>query len=914
MRIRSRLEGLVFVAFAVLVIAAVFVPAGAQAQQGTITGQVTDAETGAPVSDAAVEALGAAGPVASNAEGRFSLAVAAGTHSVVVTVIGYETTRLDGIQVDAGGTANVDISIRSQALLLNPVVVTASRRQEKALDAPASIATVSEADVARIAAVTVAEHVKTLPGVDAVQTGIAQGTLVARGFNNVFSGTLLTIIDNRYARVPSLRFNAYQMLPTTDLDIDRIEFSLGPGAALYGPNASNGVMHIITSSPIDRQGTTISLAGGERSVFHGQFRTSHSPSESFGLKISGQYQRGTDWEYDDLGEAQARMAGCSICTRNYDSERYSADARLDFRFAGDGSFIVNGGTSVLASGVDMTGIGAFQVKNWAYNFAQARLSKGRLFAQAFLNMTDSGGDPNAPAQDGTFGLRTGAAVVDQSRTMAAQFQYGFDIGSWQSFTYGVDWQRTDPRTGGTIFGRNENDDMISEVGTYLHSETSLGDRIDLVTAIRLDDHNRLTDVNISPRAALVFRPADDQNFRFTYNRAFATPTTTNLFLDIIAAQIPLSPLPIAYNIRALGVPSGGFTFSAQCPGGLMSYCMRSPFAPGQPLPANAAALWAGLLDMLPAILPANFVPFADLLKNLLQSPGALPGDPAIGTVLRRLNQAAIDPADAFPLDNSPVESIADLTSTINNTYEVGYKGLINDRVLLSADVYFSRVENFVGPLRVVTPNVFFDPESTTAFVVHRLAPLIQAGLVTLEQLKPIVEGVAQLPLGTIVPDQVDAPDLLVTYRNFGEVDFWGADLSAQILASDRLRISASYSFQSDECFDFNQDGGCTTSDDIALNAPSHKGSVGFVFDDQTSGFSFGGRMRMTTAFPMNSGVYIGNVDGYSVLDASIGYRLPFQPGTHVSLTANNLLNNLHQEFVGAPEIGRMLLARVRYDF
>lgn len=912
MRIRS--EGPGIVALAVLVIASSFVPADAQAQQGTITGVVTDAETGAPVADAAVEALDAAGSVASNAEGRFSLTVAAGTHSVVVTVIGYETTRVDGVRVEAGGTANLTISLRSQALLLNPVVVTASRRQEKALDAPASIATVSGADVARVAAVTVAEHVKTLPGVDAVQTGIAQGTLVARGFNNVFSGTLLTIIDNRYARIPSLRFNAYQMLPTTDLDIDRIEVSLGPGAALYGPNASNGVMHIITSSPIDRQGTTISLAGGERSIFHGQFRTAHSPSESFGLKISTQYQRGNDWEFNDPGEAQARMAGCSICVRDYESERYSADARLDFRFAGDGSFIVNGGTTTVAKGVDMTGIGAFQIKDWAYNFAQARLSKGRLFAQAFLNMTDSGGHPNAPVQDGTFGLRTGATVVDQSRTMAAQFQHGFDIGSWQSFTYGIDWQRTEPRTAGTIFGRNENDDIIAEVGTYLHSETSLGDRIDLVTAIRLDNHNRLADANISPRAALVFRPADGQNFRFTYNRAFATPTTTNLFLDIIAAQIPL-PGGLSYGVRALGVPSsGGFTFGAQCPGGLMSYCMRSPFAPGQALPANAAALWPGLLELLPSLLPPSFAPFAGPLQSLLQNPGARPGDPMIGTVFRRLDQSAIDPADAFPLDSSPVESIADLTPTINNTYEVGYKGLINDRVLLSADMYFSRVENFVGPLRVITPNVFFDPASTTEFVIHRLAPLIQAGAVTLEQIRPIVEGVARLPLGTIVPDQVDSHDLLVTYRNFGEVDFWGADLAAQILASDRVRINAAYSFQSDECFDFNEDGNCTSSDDIALNAPNHKGSLGFVFDDPAAGFSFGARMRMTTAFPMNSGVYIGDVDGYSVLDASIGYRLPFQPGTHVSLTASNLLNNLHQEFVGAPEIGRMLLARVRYDF
>lgn len=887
-----------FPALLALAAAAIASAAPARAQQGTITGQVADAETGEPLSGAAVEALGEGEPQGTNEAGRFTLSVAPGTHSVIVTLIGHETTRVDGIGVEAGGTTEVMISMRSQALVLNPIVVTASRRQEKALDAPASITTVSASEVARTAATTVADHVRAVAGIDAARTGIASGTLVARGFNNVFSGALLTIIDNRYARVPSLRFNLYSVFPANDLDIDRIEVSLGPGAALYGPNASNGVMHLITPSPIDRPGSSISLAGGERSFFHGQFRTAHAVSDRFGFKVSSQYSRGNDWEYADTLE---------VVSRDYFSERYTADARMDFRFGDDGELIVNGGTSTLGSGVEMTGIGAAQVDGWGYNYGQMRLSKGRLFAQFFLNQSDSGADVGTA--EGTFLLRTGQLVVDQSRTMALQFQYGFDLGSRQSFTYGVDWQRTEPRSGGTIFGRNEDDDLITESGAYLHSETSLGDKVDLVTAIRIDDHDRLTDVNTSPRAALVFKPTENQNFRLTFNRAFATPTSTNLFLDIVAAQIPLDPLPLGYDIRALGVPDGGFTFSARCPGGHMGYCMRSPFAPGQ-LPANAVVLWEGLLQLLPSLYPA-LAPVIDLLKM----PGALPNDPAIGTVFRRLDQAAAETGgDPFPIDNMAITDIADLTSTISNTFEVGYKGLLGGRVLLAADVYHSRVENFVGPLRVITPNVFFDPASLQAFVTGRLSPLIQAGLVSAQDVATIVQTAAGIPLGTVTPDQVDTGDLLVTYRNFGDVSFFGADLSAQILASDRFRINVGYSFSSDECFDFDEDGDCTSTNDIALNAPSHKAAAGFVFDDQTSGFSAQGRVRVTDGFPMNSGVYIGTVDGYGVLDAGLGYRLPFQPSTHLSLTANNLLDDRHREFVGAPEVGRLLLLRVRHDF
>ncbi len=878
---------------------ALLVPSAATAQSGTISGIVTDAETGEPLADAAVEVLGAASVAGTNSEGRFQVqGIEPGSYSIVVTLIGYETTRLDGVGVNVDAGATVTIAMRSRALVLNPVVVTASRRQEKALDAPASITTVSAAEVARTTASTVADHVRALPGIDAAQTGISQGTVVTRGFNNVFSGSLLTIIDNRYARVPSLRFNAYSLFPTNDLDIDRIEVSLGPGAALYGPNASNGVMHIITPSPIDRPGSAVSLAGGERSLIHGQLRSAHRLSDNFGFKISGQYQRGNDWEYVDPVE---------IFARDYANERYSVDARMDFRFAEDGNFVLSGGTSNLVNSLEMTGIGAAQVKGWGYNYGQARLSKGRFFAQGFYNRTNSGqDDANCRGPDcNTFLLRTGDAVVDQSSTMALQFQYGFDAGSWQSFTYGVDWQRTEPKSGGTIFGRNEDDDIIAEVGAYLHSETSLGDRVDLVTAIRIDDHNRLSDPNISPRAALVFRPAEAQNFRLSFNRAFSTPTSTNLFLDIVAQRLTFGDIALG-DVRALGVPAGGYTFSRGCEatGGLMGYCMRSVFAPGQVLPANAVALWPALLQLLPALDPA-----LALIVPLLGDPGSFPGDPAVATIFQTLD---LETAEFVP-GGGPT-NIGDLTSTIYNTFEVGYKGLLGDRVLLAADLYYSQVENFVGPLSPVTPTVFLEQSSVADFLRHRLAPLLQAGLLSDQVIVDIATNAAALPLGMVTPDQVDTPDIFLTYRNFGDVDYIGADLAAQVLVSDRFRLNFNYSFVSEECFDFNSDDSCASSQDIALNAPSHKGALGFTWDDQTSGFTAQARVRATDGFPMNSGSYIGTVDGYSVIDASLGYRIPALPSAQISLTANNLLNNVHREFVGAPEIGRLVMTRLRYDF
>ena len=871
----------------------------AAAQQATISGRVVDAETGDPVAGATVEVQDQGAQAETDGAGEFSVAVAPGAHTLIVTLIGYETGRVDNVRASAGATERVEVSLRSRALMLNPVVVTASRRQEKALEAPASIAVVSSDEMERTVVATPAENLKGLAGIDMVQTGITQSNIVARGFNNVFSGTLLTIVDNRYARIPSLRFNAHNMMPVTDLDIDRIEVSLGPGAALYGPNAASGVMHIITASPIDRPGSSVSLAGGERSVFHGQFRTAHSLADgAFGFKVSAQYFRGNDFEYNDPEEPPN-------VERDFLNARWSADARMDFRFAGDAELVLNGGVNTAVKSIELTGIGAAQADGWGTQYFQARFNKGRLFAQAFLNQTDSGGD--------TYLFRTGDAVVDRSRAMALQAQYGFNLGSFQSFTYGVDWQRTEPRTEGTITGRNEDDDLISEIGGYVHSETALGDKVDLVAAIRVDDHSRLADPHISPRAALVLKPSEDQTFRLTFNRAFGTPTSNNLFLDILAGRSDIIPGLLSYDVRALGVPAGGFTFDNQCQGGHLSMCMYSPLAPGQQLPANAAAFYDPLLSNL-ARLDAALAP----LVPVLAMPGSRPTDPALATVFRRLNQAAGPNDPLFALDNTKPASIAELQSTINNTYEVGYKGFLGDRLLLAADLWYADVKDFVGPLRIETLNVFFEPTSLKAFLDSRLAGLVAAGVMdaaTAAGTATLITGLAaQIPVGSVVPDQVQSSDLIVTYRNFGEVNYWGADLAAQFLASDRLRINGSYSHQSQECFDFNEDGNCRSADDIALNAPNHKGSLGMTFDDRAAGFSFNARMRMSAGFPMNSGVYIGDVDGYTVLDAGLSYRLPFQPNARVSLSASNLLNNLHQEFIGAPELGRLLLARVRYDF
>ncbi|MDX1661062.1 MAG: carboxypeptidase regulatory-like domain-containing protein, partial [Gemmatimonadota bacterium] len=261
------------------------------AQTGTISGRVVDAETGDPLRGATVQVVRPGGAEVAGApsgeDGGFRFEVAPGTYSVVVTLLGHETRRLDGIRVSADARRPVTVALVERAVALNPIVVTASRTEESRIEAPATVAVVEREEIREQSAPTVVDHVKGQVGVDVSQTGIQQSNVVTRGFNNVFSGALLVIQDYRYARVPSLRVNAYNLIPTTNLDLDHVEVVLGPGAALYGPNSASGVLHMLSTSPIDDPGTTVSLAGGEQEIFQGIARHASKIGDNAVFAIRG---------------------------------------------------------------------------------------------------------------------------------------------------------------------------------------------------------------------------------------------------------------------------------------------------------------------------------------------------------------------------------------------------------------------------------------------------------------------------------------------------------------------------------------------------------------------------------------------------------------------------------------------------
>ena len=914
-----------------------------------LSGAVSDGD-GNPIVGANVVLEGAAltegkTGVSSDENGRFVLTdIPINTYVLRITHIGFSELVLTDVSVD--GDNELELVMSDELIFIDQSVVSASRRREKILDAPASVSVIYAEDIRAQPVSTVAEHIRDLPAVDFAQTGLAQANVVARGFNNIFSGAMLALIDNRIARVPSLRLNAYNFIPVTNDDIERIELVLGPGSALYGPNSANGVMHIITRSPLDQQGTKVNLGLGERSVRRFSARHAGKIGENLGYKLSLQYFSGTDWEYVDPEEIELR---------DYDLSRNSTELRIDYRPNDDLTAIVSTGYNS-ADNIELTGLGAGLADGWVSGYYQARVMYKDLFFQAFQNWTDAGD---------TFLLRSGGPIRDKSKLTVLQLQHFYGMGVRQRFTYGADVLLTRPDTEGTINGANENDDDINEFGLYLQSETSLTDKLELVLAARYDDHNRIPDAELSPRAAIVFKPTDTQTLRFTYNSAFSTPSSNNLYLDLISSPDafgtgalfePSFGFKPSFDVRAQGTYrngfDGGFSFVRSANG---SPQFRSPFAPlagaspdqywelNDPLFTNV--MWSiGRGATLAQVTPV----FTGLVAGQLQAAGldAATAQAQAGVLAQAL--PSLIPEQLAGLNNSlmslnletssfaPVEDAYDVPftrSTNTHTFELGYKGVLGNKLVVAADAYRTTTENFVGPLGVETPNVFLEPtslaaalgpgiaaamadpanaqvaEAVTALDAVQLPGVVEGngnGTAVDEVTALFVGGAAGIPYGTVSPEQAyDPTALLLAYRNFGKVTTSGLDLNLAYYASDALMLSGGMAYIDNNFFE-NVDGIA----DIALNAPKLKLKMGAQYALQNMGLRLGAQVRYSGSFRQSSGVYVGDVDAYNVLDLNVGYKLPIEQDMRLTLDISNALNNEHIEFVGAPMIGRLAVMQL----
>jgi iron complex outermembrane receptor protein len=155
-----------------------------------------------------------------------------------------------------------DLTQKSLEDLMNIDVTSVSKKAQKTSQAAAAIFVITPEDIRRSGALNIPDLLRMVPGLDVAQIDGSQWAISARGFNGQYSNKLLVLIDGRTVYNPAF-VNVFWDSQNVPLEsIERIEVIRGPGAAVWGSNAVNGVINIITNSAEKTQGGTVSGGGG----------------------------------------------------------------------------------------------------------------------------------------------------------------------------------------------------------------------------------------------------------------------------------------------------------------------------------------------------------------------------------------------------------------------------------------------------------------------------------------------------------------------------------------------------------------------------------------------------------------------------------------------------------------------------
>ena len=281
----------------------------AQAQIGarSLSGAVlTDTGEGLPGATVLIKGTYLAAPT--NGDGKFLINVPASqTFPLVIATsyVGYET------QYDTLASAETPMRIvlAPSFTLVNEVVVSASRREERALEAPVTVDKLTAAAVARLTQSDLIQGLARQKGVDVTTSGMFMASMSTRGFGGATSERLVQLVDYMDTQSPSLNINAGNALGLPEVDIASVEVLHGPSSALYGANAFNGVVLTNSKDPFLYEGLNVRLRGGSRDYTDAQLRYALKLGRRLAFKVSGSYARAQEWIADNDDAFDRRYVG-----------------------------------------------------------------------------------------------------------------------------------------------------------------------------------------------------------------------------------------------------------------------------------------------------------------------------------------------------------------------------------------------------------------------------------------------------------------------------------------------------------------------------------------------------------------------------------------------------------------------------
>jgi iron complex outermembrane receptor protein len=417
-------------------------------------------------------------------------------------------------------------------VLAETVVVTASRIEEKLLNAPAAMTVVGQQQIDTSAATSVADLLQGQAGLNVTRFSTREFGVASRQPVAALGQGQLVLLDGRVVNNGNGGMY-WDQLPIDFDELKQVEILHGPASVVWGSNALSAVINLRTKSPRELQGLQLSGGAGERGVAFGGVRWAQAAGK-LSYKLSASYYHHDAWARKDTLPDGSPAVG-PLAYKNPDLHQPKADARLDYDVdaAHRWSFRLGyGGTSGMLFTNDLP----FEFDRSTYmSFGDASYTAPSFEARMYW--TRSAGKLRSVLDGSVSPFR---ADIPTAEIVAHRV-----VGSKQLLVYGASTRFDFFDVPGLT--RNSR----HEFGGFVEDQIFLNSRITVNAGLRVDDV-QTSGAAVSPRLSVLVKPATEHALRFSVSRAYRAPTPVENFLDL-ATGYPLTVAPGATVLIPLNV-------------------------------------------------------------------------------------------------------------------------------------------------------------------------------------------------------------------------------------------------------------------------------------------------------------------------------------------------------------------------
>ncbi len=413
------------------------------------------------------------------------------------------------------------------------VEVTSPARKAKYLgDTAAAVTVLTGEEIRRSGAVHLSDALRLVPGLSVARINSSSWAVSSRGFNQRFAEKLLVMIDGQSIYTPLFGGTFWEHQEMNLDDIERIEVIRGPGASVWGANAVNGVINIITKSAQKTLGSYSSMASGKETVLATNLRYGDEMSPETAYRVGGTFSHSGSGKLPNGEDAEDQWFS--------GSGEFRIDSRVDD----------NNSVTVKSRGYHIdtfyrTSIPVLSPPFFDTNtYSGTRAVDGAL-ASVLWDHTLSADSKLNTKLDYLYEHDSGPILPQEVHITSLETQHEVTVSRYQEFLYGVGYRYYHDATHGNYlesFEPASSDDSLASA--YAQSETRvIPDLLSLIVGSKFE-YNQSTPVGIMPSARLLYTPQKNHTLWLAVSRALRNPTRTYESVRLPLAVSPSDSSPI----------------------------------------------------------------------------------------------------------------------------------------------------------------------------------------------------------------------------------------------------------------------------------------------------------------------------------------------------------------------------------